>query len=174
MLCNFRIGSSWAKTFNAIAIVFAIIGIFELVTWFDYRKPVEVHNRIFKNLRVQAGGLFVYENHFTRYRYCNTVVERWFVGSDDVVRPIDPLPSSMPTEGLNQIQTSVASISVPPAMPPGRSKSCFRSHWQCTPLQVLWPINGDETCLEFTVVPAGALSLWLPDPNLVFAIGSEP
>lgn len=174
MLRRFGVKDRYAKAFDVAVVLFGLVGAVQLAFWFDYRAPVTVHERVFKNLHVPAGGLFIYENHFTRTRYCNTRVDRWFVGSDKVIRRIDPLPSAMPTEGLNQRQVSEAKIQVPPQMPPGPSRSCFQSHWQCTPVQRLWPINGDVTCFDFTVEPPGPISLWLPEPLTNLAMETEP
>lgn len=159
---------------------FAAIGLYALADQFDYRVPVNVHFRVIRDLSVAAGEPFVYENFFTRNRFCNTRVVRWFVGSDKVIRDIEPLDSAMPTEGLNQRQRSVAQIKTPHVLPPGPSKSCFQSHWQCTELQKLVPIDGPETCIDFIInPPPAALSLWLyPEPKQMtqasFALEGEP
>lgn len=174
MLRRFGVTDRRAKIFDVFVVIFAIVGIAQIARQFDYRIPVEVHQRVFHELYVPAGGLFVYENHFTRFKYCDTRVDRWFIGSDKVVRPIEPLPSSMPTEGLNQRQMSVAKIKVPLAMPPGLSKSCFQSHWSCTYFQELVPIDGEPTCLDFTVTPPEPITMWLPEPADDVAMESEP
>lgn len=142
----------WSKSVNAAVLFFAAIGLGQLAVWtFDRSYPVEVRFRAIQTISVKPSGEFRYINFFTRYKYCDTEVQRWFVGSDSVIRPIDPLPSFMPTEELNKPQQSTAKIKVPHDMPRGPSKSCFQSRWSCNPVQRMWPLYGPETCLEFLV-----------------------
>lgn len=154
-------------------IPFAIVGLVQLGFWIDRRVPVTVHQRIIETASIQPGEEFTYENVFTRNKYCETRVDRWFVGSDDIRREIDPLPAAMPTEGLNQRQRSTARIRVPRDMPPGASKSCFQSTWQCNPVQVLWPLRGPETCIDFNV-EMPPLSIWFLELPVRVAHETEP
>lgn len=139
--------------FDILVLVLATVGIVQLAFWLDRAYPVEVHFRVIETISVAPGEDFRYLNFFTRHKYCETRVDRWFVGADNVIRPIDPLPAAMPTEGLNQRQMSQAKIKVPRDMPPGISKSCFRSEWRCNPVQQVWPLHGPETCITFLVKP---------------------
>lgn len=150
-----------AKAFDIFVLVFAAIGLSQLIVWLDRSPPVTVHLRVMRSedTVVPPGGRFRYTNYFTRQKYCDTQVQRWFVGSDKVVRPIDPLPAAMPTEGLNRRQSAEALITVPRDMPGGVSKSCFQSRWECNPIQRLWPLYGRETCLTFQVQAPSPISL---------------
>lgn len=154
MLRRFGFSKPVSWTFDVVVPILFAIGLIQFVLWFDYRKPVHVGLRVFDSLVVPHGGKLEYTNYFTRKRFCDTTVRRWFVGSDGVMQEIDPLPSSMPTEGLHMLQASEASISVPATLPPGPTKSCFQSKWRCGgPIQAIWPIEGPETCLGFVLLP---------------------
>lgn len=140
-----------AKAFDIAVLAFAITGGAQIVFWIDRTYPIDVHFRVIQTISVPPSGEFRYLNFFTRHKYCDTLVTRWFVGSDDVIRFIDPLPAAMPTEALNVRQISQARIKIPRDMPFGKSKSCFQSEWQCNPIQRMWPLKGPEVCLEFLV-----------------------
>lgn len=174
MLRRLGVSPKWARIIDAAFILpFAIIGVVQLGLWTDRSVPVQVHFRVIQTISVPPGGEFRYLNFFTRNRYCDTRVDRWFVGSDNVIRRIDPLPAAMPTEGLNRRQESQAKIKVPRDMPPGISKSCFQSEWQCNPLQQLWPLRGPETCLEFLVKQSSAPQSFMITPTRI-ALEGEP
>lgn len=156
MLRRFGVTDRISKLFDVALLFFGAIGIVQLVFWFNRTYPVEVHFRVIQTISVPPGGEFRYVNFFTRHQYCETRVERWFVGSDNVIHAIDPLPGAMPTEGLDQRQMSPTRIKVPRDMPPGISKSCFRSEWRCNPVQKVWPLVGPDTCQVFIVKPPSA------------------
>lgn len=164
MLRRLGFSDRQARTFNAVILFFAFIGAVQLVYWLDRTVPVTVHFRAIQTSSTRPGGQFEYTNFFTRHRYCETSVDRWFVASDSTVRLIDPLPSAMPTESLHVRQVAKASIKVPEDMPTGVSQSCFRPRWECSPIQKFWPIEGATTCIDF-VVKTNALSWSLPARN---------
>jgi phage terminase large subunit-like protein len=157
MLRRLGVRDSWAKAFDVSVIIFAVIGIVQITFWFDRSPPLKIHFRVLKTLSVKPSEEFRYLVFFTRHKYCETRVHRWFVDSDNLIHEIDPLPAAMPTEALNMRQTSEAKIKVPRDMPPGISKSCFRSRWQCNPVHYVWPLYGEETCLTFLVDSVDAL-----------------
>lgn len=156
MLRRIGFGDRASKTFDVVVLFMAFVAAVQLFFWTDYNAPVKIHFRVFRDLSLPPGGMLVYENNFTRYRYCDTTVDRWFIGSDNVIRRIESLPSALPTDGLNRRQTAEAKIMVPRDMPYGLAKFCFRPHWICSqpnPIQSVAPIYGDETCFDFLVVP---------------------
>jgi hypothetical protein len=157
MLRRLGIRDSWAKAFDVAVIIFALIGCVQIASWLDRAPPVTVHFRVLKTLSVKPSKEFRYINFFTRHKFCETQVRRWFVDSENLIHEIDPLPAAMPTEALNMRQTSEAVIRVPRDMPPGVSKSCFRARWICNPVQRAWPLYGEETCLTFLVDAPDAL-----------------
>lgn len=163
------------RGFEALLLIFAVIGVLQIIVWVaDRNLPVHVHFRVIKNIGVMPGGQFQYTNFFTRSKFCETTVERWFVGTDNVIRRVEPLASSMPTIGLNIPQQSEARITVPRDMPAGRSKFCFQSRWICNPLHHIWPIEGPETCIDFIVKPR-PISLIIAEPEIItWALEGEP
>lgn len=132
---------------------FAVIGLFRIVVWLDYREPVNIHFRVVRDISVPAGRMFSYDNYFVRHRFCDAVVERWLVGSDDIVRPIATSEFAMATERLHVRQRATRTFFIPPAMPAGISKTCVHPHWICNPIQRVFPIDGPVTCIEFIVEP---------------------
>jgi hypothetical protein len=115
---------------------------------------VEVVGRAIRTLSVEPGGRFEYVTFFRRSKYCDAMVERWFVDSEKQIRNIDPLSGAMRTRNLNVVQRNEASIPVFSDMKPGRSKSCYKSTWKCNPPQrwgILPPIVGPEVCIDFLV-----------------------
>lgn len=155
MLRRYGISRRWSLVFDAAVFGFSIIGFVQLMitlSWFDRTPPLKVHFRVIQTLGIQAGEKFEYWNFFTRTKYCDTAVTRWFVSSEGVRVDIEPLPSFMPTEALNVMQVSEARITTPRTLPPGITKSCFQSTWQCNPVQEwIWPLEGPETCLTFLI-----------------------
>lgn len=165
--------SRWARAFDVAVLLFAMVGMGQLFLWVDYRPPVKILRRDMQTPIVEAGGEFRYTNYFVRSKFCETTVRRWFVGADSVIRVIDPLPSAMPTEGLNLPQRSEARIMVPPDLPPGPTRSCFQSTWVCNPIHRIVPIRGPETCFPFIVAEPDPFSL-MAAPAWVARIEGEP
>lgn len=152
MLRYFGFSYRSIKTIEAILAFFALVGLLNIFSWLDYSVPIHVVARVFPDLSIAAGKNLVYDNRFTRDRFCEAVVDRWFIGNDGARRDIEPVEQPMATRGLNVLNVSRAEIEVP-LLPDGPSKFCFQSHWMCNPLQkYVRSIDGPLTCLDFIVV----------------------
>jgi hypothetical protein len=166
MLHRFGVSDRWSRVFNAAVIIFALIGMVQLVMWMDRSVPITVHSRTIITPVVRPGGEFRYINYFTRTKFCETVVQRWLIDHRGQVHPIAPVMAAMPTTALNVRQESEARIPVPSDMPAGQAWNVFQSTWKCNPLQRLWPVKGPVTRIPFVVAgdPVEARLMFQSDP----------
>lgn len=134
--------------------LFAAVGVAQIMAWLFDRAPVVIVDKYdVPEQAIVPPGLFRYSVHFRRRAVARTFVQRWLIDSLGFRHDIDPLPSSMPTTGLEEPQVSEAKIPVPADMPSGVTQACFQVTWrvQGNPIHYLWPITGKETCIPFLV-----------------------
>jgi hypothetical protein len=105
---------------------------------FDRNYPIEIHYRVFYDLSIQEGESYHYTNVFTRKRFCEAKVVRWFVDSYGESHPISVIPYAMSTTSLHVREINETTIPVPfDEMSGGIAEFHFRPEWKCNPLHYI-------------------------------------